>query len=452
MMKEKRGITLIALVVTIVVLLILAGVSISMLGGKNGIIKQAQDAKEETIKAKEKETISLAKTAIISRGEKVEQENLQEEIDLIEGQGKVNVILGEDLVSVEIYFTDTKNTYTEEIYVAQEEEISDEEASYWTYKENGDGTITLLKYNPPVEKLAGLTQLTIPNQLFGLKVKQVGVGIIMSGVTQSIWGDVTGDRVWFACGSVVVQSTIKSIWIQDGIEIIGKGAFSYGEQIEEIKIPSSVIAIGARAFYKCSGLKSIIIPDGVTSIEYGTFGHCTVLTNITIPNSITSIGDGAFGDCTGLTNIDIPNSVTIIDNSAFDGCSNLENIKMSNNLNSVGVGILNGTLWLSNQPEGLVYIGNACLGYKGTMPEGAELELRPGTVVLADNAFYNRETLTSLTIPKSLMRIGKDVFVNCHGLKTINYEGTQEEWNQIAIDNSDTYLIRAAKNYNYTKE
>ena len=48
MKKEKNGITLIALVVTIVVLLILASVSISMLGGENGIIKQAQDAKLET--------------------------------------------------------------------------------------------------------------------------------------------------------------------------------------------------------------------------------------------------------------------------------------------------------------------------------------------------------------------------------------------------------------------
>lgn len=37
-MRENKGITLIALVVTIVVLLILAGVSISMLMGENGII------------------------------------------------------------------------------------------------------------------------------------------------------------------------------------------------------------------------------------------------------------------------------------------------------------------------------------------------------------------------------------------------------------------------------
>ena len=43
--KNQQGITLIALVVTIVVLLILAGVTISMLLGEDGIIKTAQDAK-----------------------------------------------------------------------------------------------------------------------------------------------------------------------------------------------------------------------------------------------------------------------------------------------------------------------------------------------------------------------------------------------------------------------
>ena len=44
--EQKDGITLIALVVTIVVLLILAGVSILMLTGENGIITQSSKAKE----------------------------------------------------------------------------------------------------------------------------------------------------------------------------------------------------------------------------------------------------------------------------------------------------------------------------------------------------------------------------------------------------------------------
>ena len=57
--KSTKGITLIALVITIVILLILAGVSIAMLTGDNGILTQAQKAKEETEKAQENEESNL---------------------------------------------------------------------------------------------------------------------------------------------------------------------------------------------------------------------------------------------------------------------------------------------------------------------------------------------------------------------------------------------------------
>ena len=46
MFKKENGITLVALVVTIIVLLILAGVAISLTIGKNGLFTRAQDAAE----------------------------------------------------------------------------------------------------------------------------------------------------------------------------------------------------------------------------------------------------------------------------------------------------------------------------------------------------------------------------------------------------------------------
>ena len=58
--RTNKGITLIALVITIIVLLILAGVSIATLTGENGILTKATNAKAETIKAQEKEQIELA--------------------------------------------------------------------------------------------------------------------------------------------------------------------------------------------------------------------------------------------------------------------------------------------------------------------------------------------------------------------------------------------------------
>ena len=66
-MKKEKGITLIALVVTIVVLLILAGISIAMLTGENGVISQAKNAKEATEQAKVEELVTVAIGSVISK-------------------------------------------------------------------------------------------------------------------------------------------------------------------------------------------------------------------------------------------------------------------------------------------------------------------------------------------------------------------------------------------------
>ena len=58
--KNTKGITLIALVITIIILLILAGISIVMLSGNNGILNKGITAKERTEEEQLREEISLA--------------------------------------------------------------------------------------------------------------------------------------------------------------------------------------------------------------------------------------------------------------------------------------------------------------------------------------------------------------------------------------------------------
>ena len=83
-LKERKGITLIALVITIIVLLILAGVSIAMLTGDNGILTQANNAKKETeVKGlKEEVNLMMQKRKIDeATGQKVSlKEDLEKEI------------------------------------------------------------------------------------------------------------------------------------------------------------------------------------------------------------------------------------------------------------------------------------------------------------------------------------------------------------------------------------
>lgn len=59
-MREQKGITLIALVITIIVLLILAGVTIAMLAGENGILGRSTQTKEANAEAQAREQSNLA--------------------------------------------------------------------------------------------------------------------------------------------------------------------------------------------------------------------------------------------------------------------------------------------------------------------------------------------------------------------------------------------------------
>lgn len=61
-MKNQKGITLIALVITIIVLLILAGVSIAMLAGDNGVLTKSRQAKADNELGAAKDQIALVAT------------------------------------------------------------------------------------------------------------------------------------------------------------------------------------------------------------------------------------------------------------------------------------------------------------------------------------------------------------------------------------------------------
>ena len=110
---KEQGITLIALVITVIVLLILAGVSIAMLTGNNGILTQAQRAKELTEISSEEEYINLL---------------------IIEHEMDNNITYGEQLKEVQfntventtsIYDAETGTTYANGWYYLKPEDVDD---------------------------------------------------------------------------------------------------------------------------------------------------------------------------------------------------------------------------------------------------------------------------------------------------------------------------------------
>ena len=195
-LKNRKGITLIALVVTIVVLLILAGVSISLILDNNGIIQKSKQARKEYGQAKENEQTDL--------------NNASSWIDSVVNEPKV----------------------------VEPENIGD-----WKYTEEEDGTITINRYK------GSETTVIIPNYINGKKVKKIKSNSYGDGYDiyeTSIWDDsiCSNNKMtyWYP------QTTIKKIIISEGIETIGKFAFMCSSALEEVTIPNSVKNIESSAF------------------------------------------------------------------------------------------------------------------------------------------------------------------------------------------------------------
>ena len=93
-LKEPNGITLMALAVTIVILIILAGISIGVLTGENGLLKKAINAKEQAEISNEKEIVELSSVQAMQKHKRgiVTQNGLQTQLDKNTEKGITNVI------------------------------------------------------------------------------------------------------------------------------------------------------------------------------------------------------------------------------------------------------------------------------------------------------------------------------------------------------------------------
>ena len=158
----------------------------------------------------------------------------------------------------------------------------------------------------------------------------------------------------------------------------------------------------------------------------------TVSGALTIPSKlggypVTSIADEAYRDCTNLTSITIPNSVTSIGNLAFSN-----------------TGYYNNS---SNWENGVLYIGNHLIDAKTTI--SGNYTIKSGTKTIANWAFFNCDSLTSIVIPNSVTSIGSSAFRDCTNLKNVYYTGSETQWNSIRIGSNNSYLTNATIYYNY---
>ena len=244
-------------------------------------------------------------------------------------------------------------------------------------------------------------------------------------------------------------SSLTSIYIPSGVTAIGDYAFCGCSNLITVTIGenSQLTTIGKYAFFSCSLLSSIYIPSGVTTIgDYAFYGCFYLITVIIGENSqLTTIGDYAFCGCSSLISIYIPDSVTTIGKYAFSNCSNLtiycEASSKPSGWDSNWNDSNQPVEWSSNvqyeEYSGLIYCvsidseGNPyikIIGYNGSntdivIPEYFEVNGEQIVVKTINYiAFYNNDTITSVTIPSSVTTIEQNAFSNCSNLATVTFD------------------------------
>ena len=158
------------------------------------------------------------------------------------------------------------------------------------------------------------------------------------------------------------------------------------------------------AFSSCHALTSITLPQGVESIGEGAFEDCDALTSITLPQGVESIGDYAFSGCEALTSITLLQGVNNIGCNPFLDSNNLSSVICR----SPHFKVIDKILLTSDGKRLIAYWGKEKVV---NVPQGVES--------IGDEAFYNCEALTSITLPQGIERIGNYTFSNCKALTSI---------------------------------
>ena len=391
--KKDKGITLIALVITIIVLLILAGVSIAMLTGENGILSQAQKASEQTEIASEEERVNLAASGALLKddGLKIIQTNLEEELKKYFNENDFSVTTG-------------TNDSGEEGFIVTITENIEEGRKYFV---NQNGGIEEYK-EPQVSELTdiyvtlytdGTLGFSNNNQTIEGKTVEASYGNIKDKVLEIDEDLQVPNFPWFELDSITnmeeLQNQIAKIKkIDIANKIVPQNTsmwFSMLSNLQEIEhlenLDTSNVTDMSYMFDMCSNLSSIDLSglntSNVTDISF-MFAGCSSLNSINLSNlktnnvtnmqgfllmceELTTVNlssfntsnvtnmDSMFYQCRGLTSLDLSNFNTskVTDMMGmFQYCSSLKNVDLSS-FNTENVINMNQMFFECNNLESL---------------------------------------------------------------------------------------------------
>lgn len=373
--KQERGITLVALVVTIVVLLILAGITITAVFNENGIIAEAIKTRKLVRLAEIKDIIYVELANIEMENNKDTSINDNEKMERIYNK-IVSNNKSDDITRVGNLLI-VNDEYVISMSTAEEATIAD--SSVWNYY-----TWTNWK---------GYSDTDYSDFAFITGYK---------GTDK----DITIPEYVIDNGKICIIREIRNNW---------DNGFSNNDNIETIKVADNILKIQQSIFANMKNLRKVTISDCVKDIANNVFSNDYKLEEVKLSAEITEIKNGTFFKCFALKSVEIPEKVETIETDAFTFCLSIEKIEVPASVKEIKnsafayMGIDESDSSTSGGATGETkYIE---LGYtKGSLKE---IILNEGVETIGVDAFVMSATVEKdLTVPSTVTTIGNHAFYN----------------------------------------
>lgn len=466
--KMKKGITLLEVLVTLVIISIITGLATVTVVGY--LSKAKKDADEDTL--------ILFNQLLLSTINNSNPQNTNDVKEVFKELGYEGNYSPKEKGKVYVW-----NNHTNKVELILENHFQDKDASYNVDYENDCFYVSYRNINYYLldhSFMNSIYNLTLNDDKAKINYSETSLfyHLIMEYLNKTHFYNGIGTFYQYTLTErIKSRVTPTNIQVLEGVERLYTSSFQTCRKIHSIRVASSVTVISECVFISCTNLKSVTFNDNSTLKEIGNeaFFNCKVLDKITLPDSVEILGDFVFSNCHRIKYIGLSKELRTIGQGNFKNCKLLEKIDLDfENINFV---LRDGVLYssdysilcaypaqkydavftVSNEVKEILtsafssnnhlqqlYVSSSVeiLGeHFAENCEKLEYVLIPSVKTIQKNSFYGCFSLVTVDIPDGIEKIEQLAFAQCINLKSIYIPNTVLEIQENAFKSCKKLVI-----------